>query len=319
MKITILDGYSLNPGDLSWKPFEELGDLTVYDRTIPEDVLTRSKDSEILITNKTVIPGDVLRKLPGLKYIGVLATGYNVVDIATAKELGIIVTNIPAYSTMSVAQKVFALLLAATDKVENYSKEIKEGKWSRNPDFCYWNNTLTELAGKTFGIIGLGNIGMAVARIAIAFDMKVKAFTSKEIEELSDGVEKATLDEIFKTSDVISLHCPLTPSTRHIINKDSLSLMKPSAIIINTGRGDLIDEKAVADALKENKISAFCADVLSSEPPLPDNPLLHAPNVYITPHIAWATFEARKRLMDLAASNLRSYLEGKPINVVNYY
>lgn len=319
MKITILDGYSLNPGDLSWKPFEELGDLTVYDRTIPEDVLTRSKDSEILITNKTVIPGDVLMKLPGLKYIGVLATGYNVVDIATAKELGIIVTNIPAYSTMSVAQKVFALLLAATDKVENYSKEIKEGKWSRNPDFCYWNNTLTELSGKTFGIIGLGNIGMAVARIAIAFDMKVKAFTSKEIEELPDGVEKATLDEIFKTSDVISLHCPLTPSTRHIINKDSLSLMKPSAIIINTGRGDLIDEKAVADALKENKISAFCADVLSSEPPLPDNPLLHAPNVYITPHIAWATFEARKRLMDLAASNLRSYLEGKPINVVNYY
>ena len=319
MKITILDGYSLNPGDLSWKPFEELGDLTVYDRTIPEDVLTRSKGSEILITNKTVITGDVLRKLPGLKYIGVLATGYNVVDIATAKELGIIVTNIPAYSTMSVAQKVFALLLAATDKVENYSKEIKEGKWSRNPDFCYWNNTLTELSGKTFGIIGLGNIGMAVARIAIAFDMKVKAFTSKEIEELPDGVEKATLDEIFKTSDVISLHCPLTPSTRHIINKDSLSLMKPSAIIINTGRGDLIDEKAVADALKENKISAFCADVLSSEPPLPDNPLLHAPNVYITPHIAWATFEARKRLMDLAASNLRSYLEGKPINVVNYY
>lgn len=319
MKITILDGYSLNPGDLSWKPFEELGDLTVYDRTIPEDVLTRSKDSEILITNKTVIPGDVLMKLPGLKYIGVLATGYNVVDIATAKELGIIVTNIPAYSTMSVAQKVFALLLAATDKVENYSKEIKEGKWSRNPDFCYWNNTLTELSGKTFGIIGLGNIGMAVARIAIAFDMKVKAFTSKEIEELPDGVEKATLDEIFKTSDVISLHCPLTPSTRHIINKDSLSLMKPSAIIINTGRGDLIDEKAVADALKENKISAFCADVLSSEPPHPDNPLLHAPNVYITPHIAWATFEARKRLMDLAASNLRSYLEGKPINVVNYY
>lgn len=317
MKITILDGYSLNPGDLSWKPFEELGDLTVYDRTIPEDVLTRSKDSEILITNKTVIPGDVLRKLPGLKYIGVLATGYNVVDIATARELGIIVTNIPAYSTMSVAQKVFALLLAATDKVENYSKEIKEGKWSRNPDFCYWNNTLTELAGKTFGIIGLGNIGMAVARIAIAFDMKVKAFTSKEIEELPDGVAKATFDEIFKTSDVISLHCPLNPSTRHIISKDSLSLMKPSAILINTGRGQLVNEEAVAEALKKGKLGAFCADVLSTEPPSPSNPILHAPNTYVTPHIAWATFEARKRLMDLAVSNLKSYLSGNPSNVVS--
>ena len=317
MKITVLDGYSLNPGDLSWQQFEELGELKVYDRTAPEDVLQRSEGSEILITNKTIIPGEIIRKLPELKYIGILATGYNVVDVETARELGIPVTNIPAYSTMSVAQKVFALLLACTDRVEHYTKEVKEGKWSNNPDFCYWNNTLTELSGKKFGVIGLGNIGTAVSRIAIAFGMKVLAFTSKRVEDLPDGIEKVSLEDLFRESDVISLHCPLNPSTEHIISKKNINLVKPSVIIINTGRGGLVDEEDVAEALKEKRIRAFCTDVLSSEPPKPDNPLLHAPNVYITPHIAWATFEARERLMDIAVENLRSYLAGKPINIVN--
>ena len=316
MKITVLDGYTLNPGDLSWVEFENMGDLTVYERTSPGQVVERSADSEIVITNKVVIDADTISKLPKLKYIGVLATGYNVVDTEAARQRGIIVTNIPAYSTMSVAQRVFALLLAVTDRPEHYAEEVRAGVWSRSRDFCFSDTQLTELAGKKFGIIGYGNIGKAVARIALAFGMKVLLFTSKDASELSQGIEKVALDTLFKESDVISLHCPLTETTRHIINKESLSLMKPGVILINTGRGPLVDEEAVAESLRDGKTGAFCADVLSSEPPSADNPLLTAPNTFITPHTAWATKEARKRLMEIASGNLKSYLAGSPCNVV---
>lgn len=323
MKITVLDGYPLNPGDLSWEGLEKLGEVTVYPRTSRKEVIERAKDSEALIINKVVLDADTLRKLPKLKYIGVTATGYNVVDIVEARKLGITVTNIPAYSTMSVAQHVFALLLAVTDRPEHYALEVKEGtdgknmgKWSKSPDFCFYDTQLTELAGKTFGIIGLGNIGQAVARIALAFGMKVVAFSSKEASQLPSGVEKLTLEELWKTSDVISLHCPLTPDTRHIINSDSIREMKTGVILINTGRGPLVDEEAVARALHEGKIRAFCADVLDTEPPSSANPLLSAPNAFITPHIAWATKEARTRLMGITVENLRRFVEGKPVNMV---
>ena len=317
MNITILDGFGLNPGDLSWEEFEKLGNLRVFDRTAPSEVLGRSKDSEILITNKTVIDADTIASLPKLKYIGVLATGYNVVDTEAARKHGVIVTNIPAYSTMSVAQRVFALLLAVTDRPEHYAMEVREGKWSDSKDFCFWDTQLTELFGKKFGIVGMGNIGQAVARIAEAFGMKVLAYTSKEAASLTVGIRKVTLDEMFSEADVISLHCPLTPATQHLINKDSIAKMKTGVILINTGRGPLVDEKAVADALHPGKIRAFCADVLSSEPPTKDNPLLSTPNTYITPHTAWATKESRERLMGVAVRNLKAFLEGKPINVVN--
>lgn len=317
MKITILDGYGLNPGDLSWTGFEKLGELTVFPRTSPSQLMERAKNSEVLITNKTVIDAKAIEALPELKYIGVLATGYNVVDVEAAAKHGITVTNIPAYSTMSVAQHVFALLLAVTDRAEHYAMEVAQGKWTSSKDFCFWDTQLTELAGKTFGIIGMGNIGKAVARIASAFGMNVSAFSSKEQDDLPAEVKKVSLDTLFESSDVISLHCPLTPSTLHIINKEAILKMKRGVILINTGRGPLVDEEAVANALKEGKIGAFCADVLSTEPPSADNPLLKAPNAFITPHIAWATKEARLRLMNIAVDNLKRFLEGSPVNVVN--
>lgn len=316
MKITILDGYGLNPGDLSWDSLASLGDLTVYDRTSPEEVVERAQDSEIVLTNKTVLDGDTLRHLPKLKYIGVLATGYNVVDIATAAQLGITVTNIPSYSTMSVAQIVFAHLLNVTNSVEHYAGENRAGRWSRNPDFCYWDTPLIELAGKNFGIVGLGHIGMAVAHIALALGMKVLAYTSKEPEHLPDGVKKAGLDTLFRESDVVSLHCPLTPATRNLVDSRRLSMMKDNAILINTGRGPLVDESAVAEALHAGRLRAFCADVLSTEPPASDNPLLSAPHAYITPHIAWAPKEARTRLLDIAVANIRAFLSSTPVNTV---
>lgn len=316
MKITVLDGYGLNPGDLSWDAMERLGELTVYDRTAPGETLERSEDSEILITNKTRIDGELMAKLPKLKYIGVLATGYNVVDIEASRMHGVTVTNIPAYSTMSVAQQVFALILAITNRVEHYALENREGRWSRNPDFCYWDSTLTELAGKTMGIIGLGNIGMAVARIAIAFGMRVTAHTSKPQDKLPAGIEKKGLREVFAESDIVTLHCPLTAETERMVDAPLISLMKPTAILINTGRGPLIDEEAVASALRNGSLGAFGADVLSSEPPAADNPLLKAPNAFITPHIAWATREARERLMNIAVGNIKAFLEGKPMNKV---
>lgn len=316
MKITVLDGYGLNPGDLSWEGMARLGELTVYDRTAPDQTYERSKDSEILITNKTRLDADIIARLPHLKYIGVLATGYNVVDVNAAKEHGVTVTNIPAYSTMSVAQQVFALLLAVTNRVEHYAADNRNGRWSRNPDFCYWDTPLTELAGKTMGIVGLGNIGKAVARIALAFGMRVIASTSKRPEELPEGIEKKELREVFAESDVVTLHCPLTPSTERMVDTPTLSLMKPTAILINTGRGPLIDEEAVAAALRENRLGGFGADVLSSEPPSADNPLLSAPNAYITPHVAWATREARERLMEIAVGNLEAFLRGEARNTV---
>lgn len=316
MKIVVLDGYGLNPGDLSWRGFEELGECVVYDRTKPEQLAERAAGAEALVTNKTVLTGEAMRALPALRYVGILATGYNVVDIQAAKELGIVVTNIPAYSTDSVAQMVFAHLLAITQRVEHYAGENRRGRWADCPDFCYWDTPLAELSGKKMGIVGLGHIGQAVARIAVAFGMEVLAFTSKGAETLPQGVRKATLDELFAESDVISLHCPLTDTTRQLVNKARIEQMKPTAILINTGRGPLVDEAALAEALNRGRIGAAGVDVLSVEPPSPDNPLLAARNCYVTPHIAWATKEARVRLMDMAVENLRAFLSGKVIHNV---
>lgn len=318
MKITVLDGFTLNPGDLSWEQLENLGELTVYDRTSPEMVVERACGSEIVLTNKVVLDRAILDRLPDLKYIGVLATGYNVVDVEAAREKGIVVTNIPAYSTDSVAQMVFALLLAVTNRVETFTAKNRIGRWSDSVDFCYWDAPLTELAGKYFGIVGLGNIGRKVAVIARAFGMKVLALTSKDKNELPEGVEKAaSLQDLLSRSDVVSLHCPLTDATRSLINSSTLKMMKPSAILINTGRGPLIDESDVAEALKEGVIAAAAVDVLTTEPPKVDNPLLSAPNCYITPHVAWASTEARRRLMDIATANVAAFLAGNPRNRVN--
>ena len=317
MKIVILDGYSANPGDLSWKGLEELGTLTVYDRTKSNETVARAADAEIVLTNKVILNSEVIAQLPHLKYIGVLATGYNVVDIKAAHERGIIVTNVPAYSTESVAQMVFAHLLTVTNRTEHYAIQNRDGRWSSNPDFCYWDFPHMELAGKTFGIVGLGNIGQRVAQIALAFGMKVKAVTSKAQAALPDGIEKVSLEELLASADVLSLHCPLTDSTRHMMNAATLQQMKPSAILINTGRGPLVDDQAVADALAKGTIAAYCADVVTEEPPKPDNPLLQQPNAFITPHIAWASMEARVRLLKVAIDNVSSFLNGKPQNVIS--
>lgn len=316
MKIVVLDGYCLNPGDLSWEDMATLGDLQVYDRTSPKDLIGRSQGAEVLITNKTLITGNDMEALPQLKYIGVLATGYNVVDIESAKKKGIVVTNIPAYSTNSVAQMVFAHILNITQRVGHYACMNRQGKWSDNADFCYWDTELIELNDKWMGIVGFGNIGQATARIALSFGMKVGVFTSKGQSELPEGIVKMSLDEVFKTCDVVSLHCPLTPSTQEMVNAERLNLMKPNAILINTGRGPLINEQDLADALNEGKIMAAGLDVLSSEPPLSTNPLLSARNCFITPHIAWATKEARIRLMKIAVNNLKEFKNGNVINNV---
>ena len=315
MKIVILDGYSANPGDLSWKPLEDIGELTVYDRTKPEETIRRAKDAEIVLTNKVLIKRPEIEQLPKLKYIGVLATGYNVVDVEAAHEHGIIVTNVPAYSTESVAQMVFAHLLTVTNRTEHYAIQNRAGKWTANPDFCYWDTPLTELAGKTFGIVGLGNIGQRVAAIANAFAMNVIAYTSKSAEELPRFIGKRTLRELLAESDVLSLHCPLAPDTKHLINRQTLGLMKPSAILINTGRGPLVNDDDVAEALRGNRLRAFCADVLTEEPPKA-NPLLKCENAFITPHIAWASDEARTRLIAVAINNVKAFIEGTPQNVV---
>ena len=316
MKIVVLDGYGLNPGDLSWSGMEALGELMVYDRTSPSELLERSEGAEVLITNKTLITAENMAELPNLKYIGVLATGYNVVDIDAAKARGIVVTNIPAYSTNSVAQMVFAHVLNITQHVGHYADENVKGRWSSNADFCYWDTNLVELDGKKMGIVGLGNIGKATARIALAFGMEVLAYTSKEQKDLPLGVKKVTIDELFAESDVLSLHCPLTPDTKEMVNAERLRMMKPNAILINTGRGPLVNEQDLADALNEGRIAGAGLDVLSVEPALANNPLLSAKNCFITPHIAWATKEARTRLMDIAVNNLKSYQEGNIINNV---
>ena len=313
MKIVVLDGYTLNPGDLSWEKLEKLGEITVYDRTAPEDVITRIGDAPVILTNKVVIDRKIMTSCPTLKYVGVLATGYNVVDIAAAHELGITVTNIPAYSTDSVAQMVFAHILNITNDIAKYADEAKIGKWSANPDFCYWNKPIIELANKTLGIVGLGNIGMAVARIALAFGMKVLAATPKPQSTLPDGITAGTGQDVLKNADIISLHCPLTDNTREMINSESIKTMKRTAILINTGRGPLVNEQDLAIALNNEEIVAYGTDVLSIEPARTDNPLLKAKNCYITPHIAWATTEARTRLMTIAVENVRQFIAGETV------
>ena len=315
MKIVILDAYTVNPGDLTWHPLEEMADLVIYDRTQPEQVVERCKGAEIVLTNKVILDAEVLNHLPHLTYIGVLATGYNVVDLEVATRQSITVTNIPAYSTNSVAQMVWAHILNITNRVGHYAEENKNGRWTRSKDFCYYDYTHSELAGKTMGIIGLGNTGLATARIAQAFGMKVIAYTSKK--QLPDGMEKATMDEVLRKSDIVSLHCPLTNETKGLINKKRLDTMKPSAILINTSRGPVVNETDVAAALNEGKIAAFGADVVSVEPAQKDNPLLTAKNAFLTPHIAWATKEARQRLIDICIDNIKAFLDDKPQNVVN--
>lgn len=316
MKIVILDGYTANPGDLSWDELKTMGELTVYDRTSKSETVERAAEADIVLTNKVIIGRQEMDQLPRLKYIGVLATGYNVVDIEAAHQRGITVTNVPAYSTESVAQMVFAHLLTVTNRTEHYAQENRQGRWTANKDFCYWDFPHMELAGKLFGIVGLGNIGQRVAAIAHAFGMKVCAYTSKSAEQLPDYVQKLPLTDILSACDIVSLHCPLTPATHHLINRQTLQQMKPSAILINTGRGPLVDDQAVADALAEGKLAAFCADVLTEEPPKATNPLLKQPNAYITPHIAWASTEARVRLLAVAISNVRSFVTGHPQNIV---
>lgn len=317
MKIVVLDGYCVNPGDLSWKGLEALGSVEVYEYTTPGEVLERSRGAGALLTNKVRLNAETLAALPELKYIGVLATGYNVIDLEAARRQGITLTNVPAYSTRSVAQLVFAHLLNITQQVGHHAARVSEGAWSRSRDFCFWDTPQIELSGKTMGIVGFGNIGSAVAELARAFGMNVLAYTSKEASRLPLGVEKVTLDELFSRSDVVSLHAPLTPETRGLVDAARLALMKPTAILINTGRGPLVDETALAEALNSGKIYAAGLDVLSSEPPREDNPLLTARNCYVTPHIAWATREARSRLIEVAVTNLGAFLSGHPVNRVD--
>lgn len=317
MKIVILDGYSVNPGDLSWEELEACGELTVYDRTNTENILKRTKNADAILTNKVVISSEIINKLPNLKYIGVLATGYNVVDIEAAKKRGITVTNVPAYSTNSVVQMTFAHILNLTNRVAHYAHENRKGKWSASPDFCYWDTNLGEIAGKTLGVVGLGNIGYKVACIARDFGMDVFACTSKNSADLPDGIQKVTFNGLLGISDILTLHCPLTPQTKEMINKDTLSQMKRGALLINTGRGALVNDKDVAQALCEGQLGGYGADVMTQEPPKPDNPLLSAPNAYLTPHIAWATLEARKRLVSIASANVAAFVQGSPKNVVS--
>ena len=312
MKIVVLDGYAANPGDLSWDSLAALGQLTVHDRTAKEDVAARMAGADMVLTNKTVITRELMAGCPTLKYIGVLATGYNVVDVAAARELGVTVSNIPAYSTDSVAQMVFALLLEICHNVGHHSAQVHAGRWSSNADFCFWDSPLTELAGKTMGIVGYGRIGKKVAEIARCFGMNVVAWTRTPRDP-----ECVTLDELLAKSDVISLHCPLFPETRNLINRDTIARMKDGAIIINTSRGPVINDADVAEALKSGKLYAAAADVATVEPIPADNPLLGLKNMFFTPHIAWATYEARVRLMNIAVENVKAFQAGAPVNMVS--
>lgn len=297
---------------------EELGDVTFYGYTPYEKIVERSADAEIVIINKCRMDASILSQLPKMKYLGVLATGYNVVDLEAATRQGIVVTNIPAYGTESVAQMVWAHILNIVNRVGEYAHDNSMGRWCRNESFYYLNRPYMELSGKQIGIVGLGNTGMATARIALAFGMKVAAFTSKKSDALPAGIRSVSMDELFRTSDIISLHCPLTESTKYLVNRERLQTMKPTAILINTGRGQLVCEADVAEALRDGRISAYGADVLSQEPPTPDNPLITAPNCHLTPHIAWATVEAQQRLIEICAANVRAFLNGKPQNQVNH-
>ena len=318
MKIVVLDGYALNPGDLSWENLKKLGAVVFYDRTPAGKIVERSIGAEVIITNKTHLSESTINSLPDLKYIGVLATGYNVVDTVAAKGKNIIVTNVPAYSTMSVAQLVFALLLELCHHVQRHSDSVMEGKWAQSPDFSYSNFPLIELSGKTMGIIGFGNIGRKVADIATVLGMNIIA-ASRQHPDQSDrkNFRWAEISEVLEQADVVSIHCPLTPETKGLINTESLKRMKRSAFLLNTSRGPVVAEQDLADALNNGIIAGAGIDVLSIEPPSTDNPLFKAKNCLITPHIAWATREARVRLMDIAVNNLGAYVDGKPINEVS--
>lgn len=318
MKIVVLDGYTENPGDLSWGEMEELGEVTVYDRTPPELIVERIGDAEAVYTNKTPVSKSTLEACPDIKYIGVLATGYNVVDVEAAKEKGIPVSNIPAYGTEAVAQFTIALLLELCHHIGAHSQCVMKGEWTRSEDFCFWNYPLTELAGKTMGIIGFGRIGQATAKIAQALGMDVLACSRNRDESLeSETCRYTDLDELLANSDVISLHCPLSPDTQGIINKETISKMKDNVMLLNSSRGPLIVEEDLMEALNSGKVGGAAVDVISVEPMKEDNPLLKAKNCIITPHIAWAPKETRQRLMDIAVDNLRSYMEGQPGNIVN--
>jgi len=316
MKIVVLDGYVLNPGDLSWQGFQELGECTIYDRTPPELTIERARGAAIAITNKVVFNKEIIEQLPQLKYIGVLATGFNVVDTMAARNAGIVVTNIPAYSTASVAQMVFAHILNLVQNVGFHAQSVSEGEWAASTDFAYWKTPQIELAGKTLGIIGFGQIGQAVAKIALAFGMRV-IFANRSKKETELEAAQIDLDTLLKESDFVSVNCPLTPENMGFINKETIGKMKPTAFLINTGRGPLVNEKDLADALNSGTIAGAGLDVLSVEPPAAENPLPKAKNCFITPHIAWATFEARTRLMQIATANLKAFLDCTPVNVVN--
>ncbi|MCX7823964.1 MAG: D-2-hydroxyacid dehydrogenase [Verrucomicrobiae bacterium] len=317
MRIVVLDGHTLNPGDLSWDELRALGECVVHDRTAPGDVVARAQDAEIVFTNKTVLDRAAIRALPKLRYIGVLATGYNVVDVRAARERNIPVTNIPTYGTRSVAQHVFALLLELTQRVGHHAGTVRDGRWSACQDFCYWDYPLIELEGLTMGIVGFGRIGQAVAKLADAFGMRVLAHDVQPPREVPSDARLVELDALFAQSDVVSLHCPLTADNEGFINARRLALMKKSAFLINTSRGPLVKEADLAAALNAGQIAGAGLDVLAVEPPRPDNPLLTAKNCYITPHIAWATRAARARLMRIAVENLRRFLDGRPVHVVN--
>jgi glycerate dehydrogenase len=308
MNIVVLDGYTLNPGDLSWDALRELGSCEIYDRSAPDEIVPRSTSAEIVLTNKVKLNGEYMSSVPTLKYIGVTATGYNIVDVAAARERKVIVTNVPTYGTQSVAQMTFALLLELTQHVGHHAQSVREGRWTRSPDFCYWDYPLIELDGLTLGIIGFGRIGKMVGQLAEAFGMKVLTHSRKQ--------PVAEMETLFRRSDIISLHCPLTPQTEHLVNEKRLAWMKPTAFLLNTSRGPLIDESALAKALNEGRIAGAGLDVLAVEPPTADNPLLRAKNCLITPHIAWATRAARSRLMEAVVENVRAYLTGESKNVV---
>ncbi len=317
MKIIVLDGYTENPGDLTWEGFERLGELTVYDRTPQDDIVSRIGDAEIVITNKTPISRDTLNKCKNIKYIGVLATGYNIIDCDAAKDHGIAVTNIPNYGSTAVGQFAIALLLEICHHIGHHNDAVQSGKWQNCLDFCFWDYPLIALEGKTIGIIGLGRIGQVTAGIAGAMGMKTLAFDEHQTDSGRKVAEYVSLDELYARSDVIALHCPVFPSTQGMINKNSIAKMKDGVIIINNSRGQLIVEQDLADALNSGKVAAAGLDVVSSEPISGENPLLHAKNCMITPHISWAPKESRKRLMDIAVDNLGQFLKGTPINVVS--
>lgn len=317
-KIVVLDGYTLNPGDLSWDALAVLGEMKVYDRTCPEDVIDRIGDANIVLTNKTVLSEDIIRSCPNVRYIGCSSTGYNVVDLKTTDELGIVVTNIPSYGTEAVAQHTMALLLEIASRVGMHVDAVKEGQWANCPDFCFWNAPLFELLGKTMGIIGYGAIGQAVGRKAEAFGMEVLAYSpvmTKDQE--TEHCHMATVDEIYEKSDIIALHCPLTAENAHMINKQTIAKMKDGVVILNTSRGGLIQEEDLKEALNSGKVLAAGLDVVSTEPIRSDNVLMDAKNVWITPHIAWAPREARQRLMGMAVNNVRAFIKGTPINQVH--